>query len=142
MVTARNSRRRAGAINFPRPETPTDRAAIQTYGFRVNGLWVVRAELPPRVPYAERKLLGQITLGLSLHRPEHQYLEPGMVNRDAHMWVCREAEAAGLQVVGYRAFPSRQESIAPPLSATANYVIAQANAEQLAQVQAAIPVSA
>jgi hypothetical protein len=111
-------------ITFPALETPESTTPFITLGFRINGLWLLRAQELPCVPGAAPRLLGTMALSTGLDR-EQWHLEPGLVARQAHMWVSSEAAAAGLQIVDYQRLPQHPQDILHSTSC-AQYVVAHA----------------
>jgi hypothetical protein len=121
----------APTIAFPEPETPAEPLTFHSFGFRVNGLWLVRAQLPPCLPGGERRILGGLVLDIDFGA-DYRSLEPPIVNRHAHMWVYTQAEAAGLEVVGYQNLNS-QAGNGFHSTAFAEFVVAQAGITPAAQ---------
>lgn len=87
-------------IHFPEAAAAGDPLSIHTFGMRINGYWLIRAQQTPRPLERECHRIGSLLLDVNFG-DEYRWLEPRTVSRLAHLWVCAQARAADLHVAQY-----------------------------------------
>jgi hypothetical protein len=66
----------------------------------VNGEWLLQVQQPAHFQNAPT-VLGRTALGLDLG-VEYRHQEPGIVTRQAHMWVGSQATMARLEIASFQ----------------------------------------
>jgi hypothetical protein len=120
-------------INFDEAPVNEGTLLLETFGFRVNGMWLVRAQVPAANRLRRPLQIGSILITDALQPPQYAEVEQHLVGERAREWVETRAALAGLVVTGYSGTPKQPGP--DPCVTTALYTLQSAT--QLGPTQAA-----